>query len=198
MPLPLLVVLISAGAAAAGSLESSDTTPDTSSSEAAVECVLPDGDAADTTEPAETTEVVETTEPAEQEPADAFFDGFCVRAQEVAALGPFLTETLTRDGSEQFRAGMCDPSFRPPDRDQSNINWMTFIRDTAQTDTETAEAWLDAGVLSGFDDDDEAIEVDEDVLTELVDIEMAFLDEFEANRDEWCADLLETVEATEP
>jgi hypothetical protein len=54
-------------------------------------------------------------------------------------------------------------------------------------------------VLSEFDeDDDDAIEVDEDVLTELVDIEMAFLDEFEANHDEWCADLLRTVETTEP
>jgi hypothetical protein len=200
MPLPLLVVMISASSAApAGWLDSADTTPDTSSSEAAVECVLPDGDPADTTEPVETTEVVETTEPAEQGPEQAFFDGFCARAQDVAALGPFLTGTLTRDGSEQFRVGMCDPGFRPPDRDQSTINWTIYIRGTAQTETETAEAWVEAGVLSGFDeDDDDAIEVDEDVLTELVDIEMAFLDEFEANHDEWCDDLLETVETTEP
>ena len=180
-------------------LESADTTPDTSSSDAAIECVLPDGDPEDTTQPVETTEVVEATEPAEQRPQDGFFHGFCARAQDVAALGPFLTGTLTRDGSEQFRVGMCDPSFRPPDRAQSTINWTIYIRGTAQADTETAEAWVDAGVLSEFDeDDDDAIAVDEDMLTELVDIEMAFLDEFETNHDEWCADLLETVESTEP
>ena len=198
MPLPLLVVMISASSAAQmGWLESADTTPDTSSS-AAVECVLPDGDLADTTEPVETTEAIETTQAVEQTPEEGFFDGFCTRAQEVAAVGPFLTGAPTIDGSEQFRAGMCDPGFDPPNREQSTTNWVIYIRGTAQSDTETAEAWVAAGVLSEFDeDDDDAIAIDENVLTELVDIEMDFLEEFEANHDEWCADFLDTVETTE-
>jgi hypothetical protein len=131
-------------------------------------------------------------------PSRRFFDGFCTRAQEVAAVGPLLTGALTIDCSEQFRAGMCDPGFSPPDRGQSTLNWTMYILGTAMNDTETAEVWVDAGVLAAFDEDvADANEIDEDVLAELVVIEMAFLDELEANRDEWCADLLEPVETTE-
>jgi len=188
-----------AGGAIAALPSASDTTPDTTEAETAAECVLPTGATADTTEPAETTEALETTEPAEQTPAQAFFDGFCARAQAVAAVGPFLTGAPTPDGSEQFRAGMCDREFDPPDRDQSTMNWTIYIRGTAQTETDTAEAWVEAAVLSEFDeDDDDAIEIDDNVLNELVDIEMGFLAEFEANHDDWCADLLEPVETTEP
>ena len=203
MPSPLLVVMLCASSVAGGGIaalpSAADTTPDTTGSETVVECVLLTGAAANTTEPAETTEAPATTEPAEQTPAQAFFDGFCARAQGVAAVGPLLTGAPTSDGAEQFRAGMCDPEFEAPDRDQSTINWTIYIRGTAQTDTETAEAWVEAGVLSEFDeDDDDAIEINDDVLTELVDVEMAFLEQFVANHDDWCADLVDPVETTEP
>jgi hypothetical protein len=198
MPLPLLVVLISAGAAAPGWAGSADTAADTTEPDRVVECVLPTAGTVDTTTPPDTTEAVDTTEQADQLPSEAFFDGFCTRAQQVARFGPFLTGTPTLDGSEPFRAGMCDPGFDAPDEDQSERNWTIFILGTSQTDPEIGAAWLEAGVLTEFDeDDDDANEIDGDVLGNLVEIEMTFLDQLEANHDEWCADLLDPVDTTE-
>ena len=217
----LLLVTISAspfvGAGRAALAGSADSTPDTSDAGPATECPLPTAAAADFTVPVGSTEAADTTAPgdaseatepsnevgttaapADRTPAEAFFAGFCARAQDVAGIGPLLTGSPTRENSEQFREGLCDPEFKAPDREQSTQNWVIYIRGTAQTDPQSGATWLEAGVLNSYEEgDNDSTDLDEDVVEQLVDTEMAFLEEFEEHRDEWCADLVEPVETTE-
>lgn len=203
------VVAISAtsfiGGGTAAFASAADTGRGTAEAEPATECPLPisaaaaeaeDPDAPEATEP---TSDLGTTDVAEDAtPAEGFFAGFCARAQQVAAIGPLLTGSPTRENSEKFREGLCGPEFEAPDRDQATQNWVIYISGTSQTDPDSGATWLEAGVLTSYEEgDSDATELDEDIVEQLVDAEMAFLEHFEEHYDEWCADLIETVETTE-